>query len=61
MSRIQIDQVAGLVKLDFLKMGGINQNAIPAGANHFQVKIGIVQVPEKPKVKGKSFFYGEEN
>ncbi|MCL6261347.1 hypothetical protein M3O96_19765 [Aquiflexum sp. TKW24L] len=58
---VQIDQEAGMVKVDFSKVGRINQNAIPAGASHFQVKIGIVQVPEKPKVKGKSFFSGEEN
>jgi hypothetical protein len=58
---VQLDQEAGLVKLDFLKVGGINQKAIPAGASHYQVKIGIFQVPEKPNVKGKSFFSGEEN
>jgi hypothetical protein len=61
MPRIQIDPVVGLVKLDFSKLGGINQNAIPAGASHFQVKIGIVQVPKKANVKGKSFFSCEEN
>ncbi|MCS4433662.1 hypothetical protein [Aquiflexum gelatinilyticum] len=52
---IQLDQEAGMVKLDFSQVGFLNPKAIPAGASHFQVKIGLVQVPEKPKFKGKSF------
>lgn len=60
MPTVQLDQVDGLVKVNFSLVGRINPNAIPAGASHFQVKTGIVQLPESPKVKGKFFVSGEE-
>ena len=61
MPTIQLDQEAGMVKVNFSLVGFLNPKVIPAGASHYQVKIGIVQFPEKPKVKGKSVFSGEES
>ncbi|MCH6236567.1 hypothetical protein [Cognataquiflexum rubidum] len=61
MPTIEIDQEAGMVKVDFSQVGFLNPKAIPVGASHFQVKIGIVQVPESPKAKGKFFISGEES
>jgi hypothetical protein len=61
MPTIQIDQEAGMVKVNFSQVDFLNPKVIPVGASHFQVKIGIVQMPERPKAKGKSFFSGEDN
>jgi hypothetical protein len=61
MPTIQIDQEAGIVKVEFSQVGFLNPKSIPEGASHFQVKTGIVQLPENPKTKGKFLMMGEES
>jgi hypothetical protein len=60
MPLLDLDKQSGSIRIDFNGVGVLNPKAITEDTSHFQVKTSIVQVPEKPKEKGKFSTSGEE-